>query len=79
MTRQLKASHQQRKTDRKDAEDFPFYFPLPSSQLLDIIQAEVLFTDFLVVHNISLPPIMPDSFGAFFLEGRNINLFYPLP
>lgn len=51
---------------------------MPSSQLLDVIQAEVLFTNFLVVHNISLQPIMLDSFRAFCLERRNINLFYTL-
>ena len=47
--RQLEASHQKRKSDRKYAEDFPLIF-----MGCDVIQAETLFTNFFVVHNISL-------------------------
>ena len=39
-------SHQQRKSNRKYAEDFPLIFR--------VIWAETLFTNFFVVHNISL-------------------------
>ena len=45
----LEASHQQRKNDRKYAEDFPLIF-----MGCDIIRAETLFTNFFVVHNIAL-------------------------
>ena len=54
---QLKASHQQKKSDKKYAEDFPLIFmgcETPSSQHLDVIRAETLFTKFFVVHNIAL-------------------------
>ena len=56
-THQLEASHQQRKSDKKYAEDFPLIFmgcEMPSSQHLDVIQAEMLFTNFFVVHSIAL-------------------------
>ena len=46
---QLEASHQQRKSDRQYAEDFPLIFIG-----CDVIQAETLFTNFFVVHNITL-------------------------
>ena len=58
-TRQLEVSHQQRKSDRKYAEEFPLIFmgcEMPSSQHLDVIQAEMLFTNCFVVHNITLSP-----------------------
>ena len=48
-TRQLEASHQQRKSDRKYAEDFPLIF-----MGCDVIRGEKLFTNFFVVHNIAL-------------------------
>ena len=47
--RQLEVSHQQRKSDMKYAEDFPLIFmdcETPSSQHLDVIWAETLFTNF---------------------------------
>ena len=46
---QLEASHQQRKSDRKYAEDFPLIFIG-----CEVIRAEMLFTNFFVVHNITL-------------------------
>ena len=48
---------------------------MPSSQLLDVIQAAVLFTNFLVVHNISLVSSTLDSLCAFCLERRNVICF----
>ena len=47
--RQLEVSHQKRKSDRKYTEDFPLIF-----MGCDVIQVETLFTNFFVVHNISL-------------------------
>ena len=56
-TYQLKASHQQKKSDRKYAEDFPWIFmgcETSSSQHLDIIWVETLFTSFFVAQNSAL-------------------------
>ena len=47
-TRQLEASHQQRKSERKYAEDFPLI-----CMGCDVIRAEMLFTNFFVVQNIA--------------------------
>ena len=53
-TRQLETSHQQRKSDRKYAEDFPLIFMGCETQYLDVIRTKTLFTNFFVVHNIAL-------------------------
>ena len=52
--RQLEVSHQQRKSDRKYAEDFPWIFmgcEMPSSQHLDVIWVEMLFTNCSAEHH----------------------------
>ena len=48
-TRQLETSHQQRKSDRKYAEDFPLIY-----MGCDVIRVETLFTNFFVMHHITL-------------------------
>ena len=54
-TCQLEASHQQRKSNRKYTKISHFMgCETPSSQHLDVIQAEMLFTNFFVVQNIAL-------------------------
>ena len=75
-TRQFEASHQQRKSDRKYAEDFPWIF-----MGCDIIRAEPLFTNFFVVHNIALSAADHDiCSGAHFrkskLQRRTIYVRY---
>ena len=47
--RQLEASHQQRKSDGKYAEEFPLIF-----MGCDVVRVEMLFTNFIVEHNIAL-------------------------
>ena len=74
--RQLEASHQQRKSDRKYAEDFPLIF-----MGCDVIREETLFTIFFVVHNIALSAADHDSCsGAHFrkseLQRRTIYVRY---
>ena len=75
-TRQLEASHQQRKSERKYAEDFPLIF-----MGCDVIQVETLFTNFFVVHNITLSAANHDiCSGAHFrkskLQRRTICVCY---
>ena len=75
-TRQLEASHQQRKSDRKYAEDIPIIF-----MGCDVIRAETLFTNFFVVHNITLSAANRDiCSGAHFcrseLQRRTIYVRY---
>ena len=74
--RQLEASHQQRKSDRKYPEDFPLIF-----MGCDVIWAEMLFTNFFVVHNITLSAADHDiCSGAHFrkseLRRRTIYVCY---
>ena len=65
-TRQLEAPHQQRKGDRKYAEDFPLIF-----MGCDVIWAEMLFTNFFVVHNITLSAADHDiCSGAHFRKSK---------
>ena len=75
---QLEASHQQRKSDRKYAEDFPLIF-----MGCDVIRAETLFTNFFVVHNIALSAANHDiCSGAHFrkseLQRRTIYMYATL-
>ena len=65
-TRRLEVSHQQRKSDMKYAEDFPLIFTG-----CDVIWAEMLFTNFFVVHNISLSAASHDlCSGAHFHKSK---------
>ena len=79
-TCQLEASHQQRKSDKKYAEDFPLIFmgcEMPSSQHLDVIQAEMLFTNFFVVHSIALSAANHDiCAGAHFRKSELRRAIY---
>ena len=73
---QLKASHQQKKSDKKYAEDFPLVLIG-----CDVIRAETLFTNFFVEHNIALSAADHDTCsGAHFrkseLQRRTIYVRY---
>ena len=73
---QLEASHQQRKSDRKYAEDFPLIFIG-----CDVIRVEMLFTYFFLVRNIALSTAYHDiCSGAHFrnseLRRRTIYVRY---
>ena len=71
-THQLEASHQQRKSDRKYAEDFPLI-----CMGCDVIRAEMLFTNFFVVHNIALSAADHDiCSGAHFCKSELRRTIY---